>query len=262
MRRQLTVAAVLAALAPAAAAAGPAQAASRPVVDGTWEMKFRTTYNRGFRGPEVGTRYTRAWFFERHCDANGCRLRAQRETSTHGYVTLRVRRSGSVYRAVWRTRARCRKAGTFPYTETVTFTVSDSVLIAGRRLASRVSGRLVGRSPARGCQRQPGEAHDRMSGTRTDLPEAPEAEFSYEPGAPSVSTGATVFFTSTSYDVDGEPIAWDWDFGDPAAGAANTATGERPAHTYTMPGTFRVMLTVTDSDGLQSTTEQFVNVTR
>jgi PKD repeat protein len=224
-------------------------------------MKFRTTYNEGFRAPHVGSRYTRTWIFERRCGPRSCRLRVRRETSTGGFITLRLRRSGSVYTAHWRTRASCRSGGSFPYSETITFAVSRSVSVGDRRYASRVTGRLVGRSPAHGCQRRPGEARDRISGRRTDVPSPPEADFSYVPSWLSVTAGSsTVYLSDESLDEDGEIVAWQWEFGDPASGAENTASDERPSHVYRTPGLYRVLLTVTDDDGLHDTAERLLTV--
>lgn len=52
------------------------------------------------------------------------------------------------------------------------------------------------------------------------------------------------FDGSSSFDPDGEVVAWDWDFGD-----GNTGNGETAAHTYAEAGTFEVQLTVTDDEG-------------
>lgn len=39
------------------------------------------------------------------------------------------------------------------------------------------------------------------------------------------------------------PDTWNWDFGDPTSGAANTSTVQNPNHTYNTPGTYTVSLT-------------------
>lgn len=44
-----------------------------------------------------------------------------------------------------------------------------------------------------------------------------------------------------------------WDFGDLESGAANTSTDAHPVHTYAQTGTYKVMLTVTDSRGRSNT---------
>jgi PKD repeat protein len=51
----------------------------------------------------------------------------------------------------------------------------------------------------------------------------------------------TVQFTDTSSNV---PTSWSWDFGD-----GSTSIEQSPAHTYTIPGTYTVSLTATNSGG-------------
>jgi uncharacterized repeat protein (TIGR01451 family) len=62
--------------------------------------------------------------------------------------------------------------------------------------------------------------------------------------------GAVVPFDDSSYDPDGQIVAWQWDFGDGA-----TSTEQYPGHTYAGPGTYLVRLTVTDDYGFQTTTD-------
>lgn len=61
--------------------------------------------------------------------------------------------------------------------------------------------------------------------------------------APSCA-GAAVAFAGTTTPVLSNTVAT-WNFGDPASGSANTATGLTPTHTYTAAGTYQVTLTVT-----------------
>jgi PKD repeat protein len=54
-----------------------------------------------------------------------------------------------------------------------------------------------------------------------------------------------------------EDIAsWSWDFGD-----GETSSSQNPSHTYTVPGDFPVILSITDIAGCQSIKEQLVQVT-
>ncbi len=68
-----------------------------------------------------------------------------------------------------------------------------------------------------------------------------------DPGGPYAGIiGVVLAFDGTgSHDVDGDPLAYDWDFGDGAH-----ATGPTPEHAFGAGGTFVVMLTV--SDGSES----------
>ena len=57
----------------------------------------------------------------------------------------------------------------------------------------------------------------------------------------------TVQFTDQS---SREPTAWSWDFGD-----GETSTVQHPTHTYTVPGTYSVTLTVTNAAGSAAVTK-------
>lgn len=56
---------------------------------------------------------------------------------------------------------------------------------------------------------------------------------------------AVAFDGSGSSDPDGDPLTYDWDFGD---GSAHSSA-INPSHTYTRPGTFQAKLTVSDGRG-------------
>ena len=73
------------------------------------------------------------------------------------------------------------------------------------------------------------------------------------PPSPSFKWAQTSFaptlkvqFTDTSSDDEGPIVAWNWNFGD-----NQTADVQNPEHIYASPGTYLVVLTVTDSGGLQ-----------
>lgn len=70
----------------------------------------------------------------------------------------------------------------------------------------------------------------------------------------TVSVGQQVLFDGgDSMDSDGDPLSFTWDFGD-----GDLSSGVRVAHSYTLPGLYRVTLTV--SDGRLSASD-FVTVT-
>ncbi|MBL7721487.1 MAG: PKD domain-containing protein [Chitinophagaceae bacterium] len=67
---------------------------------------------------------------------------------------------------------------------------------------------------------------------------------------------SAVSFNSTSSTIPpsaGTITGWQWDFGDPASGAANTSTLQNPSHLFTGWGTYNVSLVVTTSNSCRST---------
>lgn len=62
------------------------------------------------------------------------------------------------------------------------------------------------------------------------------------------TNSATSLAVSFSDATLGAPTLWFWDFGD-----GNTSTMQNPTHTYALPGTYQVCLTVTDPCGSDST---------
>jgi subtilisin len=71
-----------------------------------------------------------------------------------------------------------------------------------------------------------------------------------------VCTNLTCYFTDASTDSDGSVVSWSWTFVD--GGAVSTV--QNPSHTYTVGGTYKVTLTVTDDDGATATTSHDVTV--
>ncbi len=67
------------------------------------------------------------------------------------------------------------------------------------------------------------------------------------PVPPAVNLGQPVLFDgSGSMDPDGTIVSFDWDFGD---GSTALNAGPTPSHAYAAPGTYFILLTVTDDDG-------------
>ncbi|MDG6217922.1 MAG: PKD domain-containing protein [Candidatus Thermoplasmatota archaeon] len=56
----------------------------------------------------------------------------------------------------------------------------------------------------------------------------------------------TVSFSSNAYDIDGEIVSYEWDFGE-----GSTSSEKEVTHTYTETGRYYARLTVTDNDGMK-----------
>jgi PKD repeat protein len=82
----------------------------------------------------------------------------------------------------------------------------------------------------------------------------PFASFTYSPYSP-ITNQTIIFNASSSIDLDGELVAYQWDFGDGV-----TASGRIVNHTYTEPGAYTVTLQVEDEGGASSITRLIVNV--
>jgi PKD repeat protein len=69
--------------------------------------------------------------------------------------------------------------------------------------------------------------------------------FAFVDAPASGQAGAPVQFDATaSYDPDGDPLTFSWDFGD-----GNLGSGPTPSHTYQTAGMFTVALTLSDGNG-------------
>jgi len=66
---------------------------------------------------------------------------------------------------------------------------------------------------------------------------------------------AVIFTASESYDVQGDIVTYDWEFGD-----GQTGTGETVQHTYSQGDYYVVTLTVTDESGAMAQTNLGMNV--
>ena len=94
-------------------------------------------------------------------------------------------------------------------------------------------------------------------GILKDLVVPAKADFISDGACP----GAPVGFADHSQVVAGETITgWNWDFGDPASGAANFSTVQNPTHIYNAPGNYDVTLTITLAGGCQTSFTQSIEV--
>jgi PKD repeat protein len=117
-------------------------------------------------------------------------------------------------------------------------------------IISGVGGELRVRSPAGVCPRRRHlGSRVRVGADRTDLPDAPMVDFHVLTEGPSVSARTnTVQFSDISTPPD-DVVTRTWDFGDPSSGTANRGSGAAVTHTYALPGSYRVSLTVADRFG-------------
>jgi len=80
------------------------------------------------------------------------------------------------------------------------------------------------------------------------------ALFIYSPQNPAIDEEIT-FDASSSYDSDGEIVAYEWNFGD-----GNADSGKVVTHSYVAEGSYTVTLTVTDNGGLTDSISKVVAV--
>ncbi len=82
------------------------------------------------------------------------------------------------------------------------------------------------------------------------ITDGPLADFNYVDNC----TGQPVEFTDISSPNGGSPIvSWYWEFDDPLSGPLNTSNLQHPTHLFTSPGTFDVLLMVTNVEGCSNT---------
>ena len=87
-------------------------------------------------------------------------------------------------------------------------------------------------------------------------------------GSGTTASPTTVAWSSGVYQpTDKLGALYEWNFGDPGSGtwtqtglSRNTATGFTAAHVYDTPGTYTVVLTITDSDGVARPYDQSITV--
>lgn len=248
--------------------AGPAVAhgAVDARVTGTFTMRARVTVAVNVRGEQPGQRLTRRWTIApRRCSRNVCRtlvLTRRRAAGRRSRLTLhRVGRGRYAGAGVFFAALACdgrvyRDGARVPYR--ITLTVTRASKIGGIRFARRLRATYVnaGRTDSTPCSLGPSHDAATYRGRLVaGLPVAPVARFTDQVAANGIAT-----FTDTSTPGrgggrrGGRIVAWAWDFGDPGSPYGDTSPLQNPAHVYTRPGTYQVLLTVTDAAGLTTTT--------
>ncbi|HEY3387217.1 MAG TPA: PKD domain-containing protein [Saprospiraceae bacterium] len=76
-----------------------------------------------------------------------------------------------------------------------------------------------------------------------------------------ICSGTPVEFEDLTTFLPMETIAsWNWNFGDPASGAANVSSDQHPTHNFSAPGTFEVTLTINLVSGCHTIKKRMVNI--
>jgi PKD repeat protein len=251
-------------------AAGLARAAVAGVADArintTYVMQGHVTAAVRVRGEHRGQQVRRRWTFTGlGCLGSTCpRLALRRQRSANHYDRLTLTRvavgsyagSGRFYAGLRCRGRRYRRGLIVPYR--ITVQVAGAVAMQGIAFAAQLTAtytnlRRIDRTP---CPLGPSHDAARYTGTAAPLPAPPAAAFSV--AAHPATDSATFTDTSRAGAGGARIVSRLWQFGDPASGSANSATTTTAQHVFSAPGTYRVQLTVTDANGLTSTTAQFV----
>lgn len=98
--------------------------------------------------------------------------------------------------------------------------------------------------------------------TKTDILRVNGPSAAFQPANPSVCPGSTISFNDLSVSDGTHPISkWTWNYGDGQTESLGSGPFE---HTYTTPGIYNIVLTVTDSKGCSNsrTLTKGVNISR
>jgi PKD repeat protein len=138
----------------------------------------------------------------------------------------------------------------------ITLTVSSAVSVQGIAFARGITAtyRNSKRSDSTPCVLRSHDAARYTGNATSAIPSPPAASFSTQVDGATDSAAFTD--TSTSAPGGAQLVSTQWSFGDPASGAGDSSTEAAPSHQFSGPGVYSVTLTVTDANGLSSTTTQ------
>lgn len=232
-------------------------------------MRAVVTAAVNVRGEHRGERVTRTWRIRPSgCAGDVCQVLHLSRTRGHGrrlWLALQLRSDGSwVGRGSFFVALSCRgridrHGARAPYT--IRLRVGAIRTVGGIDFARTLRATYVNRTriDRTRCAIAPSYDAARYRGhLRSGLPSPPQAAFTTAAGADGL-----VSFGDASRPGSGpgrRVVAWSWNFGDPASGAANASALQAPAHQFTAPGSYAVALTATDAAGLHATVVQTVVV--
>jgi PKD repeat protein len=246
-----------------------AHAPSPPALDarttGTFEMLARVTAAKNVPGEHVGQSLRRRWLISpQSCTGSVCQaLELDRERSagideslTLHRVAAGTYRGASSFYVALRCRNRTYTHGSrVPYR--ITLTVNSAVTVQGIAFARTITATYQNskRSDSTPCVLDRSHDAARYTGSATSaIPFPPVASFTTQ--LDGAMDSASFTDTSISAAAGAQIVSTQWSFGDPASGASDSSSEAAPSHKFSGPGLYTVMLTVTDANGLSSTTTQ------
>jgi hypothetical protein len=268
LRRGRWLVAALAVAGGVAAGGADASAAIDARVQGSFTMHGRVTVAHNLPGVRRGQRVTRTWILTAGCSARFCPTLSLVRYRGRGLDRIVLRRRGRglyVGSGVFYVPVRCgarlyRHGGKVPFT--IVLRVARAQVVQAVSFATALTATYTnpGRLNLTPCAGFLG--HDAASYTgrlRSGVPAPPSAAFTFARPNPVLTTFA--FQDTSARGANGAAIVQrTWNFGDPASGAANTASGTNPSHTFSGHGTYAVTLTVSDGNGLVGRVTQQVTV--
>jgi PKD domain len=244
-------------------------AAADARVIGTFAMQADVTEAVNVRGEHRGQLLQRRWTLTAaECEASVCQtlqLQRQRSAGITEAVTLKRTGAGSYAgRGSFYVPLRCKgrlylHGARAPYSITLAVVTAEAVQRIS--FARTIRARYVNRRRIDRTACPLGLSHDAAtySGSATGpLPTPPSASFTAATNEDTLSATFTALLTPGA---GGAPIvSTQWSFGDPASGAADSSTEAAPTHLFSAPGSYTVMLTATDANGLSATVSEPVQI--